>query len=37
MSYCETCANKGTAVCRECKSWEGVPDKYESKEADDGT
>ena len=29
MSYCDTCANKGTAVCLECKSREGVPDKYE--------
>lgn len=30
MSYCETCSNKGTTICLDCKSWDGVPDKHSS-------
>ena len=31
--FCDTCRDKDTAVCLECASWEGVPDKYEEETA----
>lgn len=27
--YCDHCSNKGTAVCLDCRSDDGVPDHWE--------